>query len=278
MRFTKMHGLGNDFIVIDDRAKALSDFSRLSRTLCDRRTGIGGDGVILVQNSACAIAQMRIFNSDGSEAEMCGNGIRCFAKYVYDSKIVQAEVFSVETLAGIMEISLSAENGIAKTVTINMGKPVLEREKIPVTGTGTCLNQTLAVSGREFTYSTILLGVPHTVVFTDHVSEADVLSCGPAIETFPQFPKKTNVNFTQVLDSENIRVRTWERGCGMTLACGTGASSAAVCCALSGLTGRRVNAHLALGTLLIDWTEDGAVYMTGPAASVYEGEIDLFQK
>jgi len=280
MRFTKMHGLGNDFIVLDDRQKALSDLNNVSKTLCDRRTGIGADGMILVQDSASYETQMRIFNSDGSKAEMCGNGIRCFAKYVYDTGIVQKEVFSVETLAGTMEISLAAQNGKVQTVTVNMGKPELKRERIPVTGTGTCLNQQLTALGRVFTFSTILLGVPHTVVFTESINEEDVLRYGPIIETLPLFPKKTNVNFTQVFDHENIMVRTWERGCGMTLACGTGTSSAAVCCALSGFTGRKVNAHLALGTLLIDWARDDDVYMTGPAKTVYEGEIDLsrFQK
>lgn len=275
MQFAKMHGLGNDFIVFDDREKTLSDLSNLSKTLCDRRTGIGADGMILVQNSLSDEILMRIFNSDGSEAEMCGNGIRCFAKYVYDHKIVQKDVFKVETLAGTMQISLAADNGKVSTVTVNLGKPELTCEKIPVKGTSTCLNQKLTALGREFTFSTILLGVPHTVVFTDSVTQEDVLRYGPIIETLPLFPKKTNVNFTKVLDRENIAVRTWERGCGMTLACGTGTSSAAVCCALSGFTGRKVNAHLALGALFINWADDDNVYMTGPAATVYKGEIDI---
>ncbi|MCE5236102.1 MAG: diaminopimelate epimerase [Clostridiaceae bacterium] len=275
MRFTKAHGLGNDFILLDDRAQALRELSALAQTLCDRRTGIGGDGVILVEPSGAAAARMRIINSDGSEAEMCGNGIRCFAKYVYDKGIVKKSTFCVETLAGIMEPTLETENGRAKTVTVGMGKPVLEREKIPVEGAGTCLNQKLIALGREFIFSTVLLGVPHTVVFTEELSEADVLKYGPAIETHPLFPRKTNVNFTTVLSGSAIRVRTWERGCGATLACGTGSSSAAVCCALAGFTGRDVTVHLPLGELFIRWAEDDTVFMTGPAAFVYEGEIDL---
>ena len=275
MRFTKAHGLGNDFILLDDRAEALRDPGALARTLCDRRTGIGGDGVILVQPSGAADARMRIINSDGSEAEMCGNGIRCFAKYVYDKGIVKKEALRAETLAGIMELSLETEQGRVKAVTACMGKPVLEREKIPVEGTGACLEQKLTVLGREFTFSTILMGVPHTVVFVSAIDKADVLKYGPAIENHPLFPRKTNVNFTRVLDESTIEVRTWERGCGATLACGTGSAGAAVCCALAGLTGRSVNVRLALGELFIRWAPDDAVYMTGPAAFAYEGEIDL---
>lgn len=275
MRFTKAHGLGNDFIILDDRAVALRELPELARTLCDRRTGIGGDGIILVQPSEAAATRMRIINSDGSEAQMCGNGIRCFAKYVYDKGIVKKNVFRAETLAGIMELTLETENGRVKTVTAGMGKPILERENIPVEGAGTCLQQKLTALGREFTFSAVLLGVPHTVVFTEELSEADLLKYGPAIETHPLFPRKTNVNFTTVLSDRAIRVRTWERGCGATLACGTGSSSAAVCCALAGFTGRDVTVHLPLGELFIRWAKDDTVFMTGPAAFVFEGDIDL---
>lgn len=275
MRFTKAHGLGNDFIVFDDRGEALSGLNELGKRLCDRRTGVGGDGMILVRCSKTADTRMVIINSDGSEAEMCGNGIRCFAKYVYDKGIVPHSRFYVETLAGIMDVALTAESGVAKTVTVGMGKPELNRENIPVTGSGDCLLQKISVLDREFTFSTILLGVPHTVVFVDDLDATDILKYGPIIETHPMFPRKTNVNFTQVLDEKTIRVRTWERGCGATLACGTGSSSAAVCSALAGLTGKAVEVQLALGSLFIEWAKDGTVFMTGPAQFVFEGEIDF---
>lgn len=274
MRFTKAHGLGNDFVVFDDRGEALSGLNELSKKLCDRRTGVGGDGMILVRGSEIADTRMVIFNSDGSEAEMCGNGIRCFAKYVYDKGIVPLNRFSVETLAGIMDVSLTVENGAAKTVTVGMGKPEFARQNIPVTGTGDCLLQKIRVLDREFTFSTILLGVPHTVVFVEDLDATDILKYGPIIETHPLFPRKTNVNFTQVLDQKTIRVRTWERGCGATLACGTGSSSAAVCSAVAGFTGKTVEVQLALGSLSIEWANDGTVFMRGPAQFVFEGELD----
>lgn len=280
MRFTKAHGLGNDFILLDDRAKTLCGLDALARALCDRHTGIGGDGVILFQNSAAADVRMVLFNSDGSEARMCGNGIRCFAKYIYDHRILKKESFTVETLAGVMEVTLEAERGRAKTVAVNMGRPVFEREKIPVAGTGEYLLETLEAGGRAFLASALLMGVPHAVVFVDRLDEAEVMRFGPLLENHPLFLQKANVDFVQVIDRQNIKLRTWERGCGATLACGTGAAASAVCAARAGFTESTVNAHLVLGSLLIEHAADGGVRMKGPAELVYEGEVNLsrFQK
>ena len=271
MHFTKLHGLGNDFVTFDNRNGAIAEEKKnaLAARLCHRRTGIGGDGMILVENSETCDTRMRIFNSDGSEAEMCGNGVRCFAKYVYDNGIVKKERFSVETLAGPMIADLTVENGLCTHVRVNMGKPFFNRAEIPVVGEGECQLQTLKALDRTFTFSTILLGVPHTVVFVDDVLGFDWQKYGAEIERMP------NVNFAQVLDENNVLVRTFERGCGPTLACGTGSSSVAVCCARAGKTGRRVTIHLELGTLTIEWAESGEVFMTGPAALAFSGEVAI---
>ncbi len=278
MQFQKLHGLGNDFAIFDNRDGAIREEikNELSLRLCNRRTGIGGDGVILVENSESCDICMRIFNSDGSEAEMCGNGVRCFIKYVYDNGIVKRESFSVETLAGPMLAELTVKDGVCTHVRVNMGKPFFDRKDIPVVGEGECQLQEMTVLDRTFTYSTILLGVPHTVVFVDDVLGFEWEKYGEIIERNTDlFPRKTNVNFAQVLDGENVLVRTYERGCGPTLACGTGSSSVAVCCAKAGKTGRKVNIHLELGCLNIEWAEDGNVFMTGPATYAYCGDVEI---
>ncbi len=275
MIFTKAHGLGNDFVITDDREEKLQGLSALAKRLCHRRTGIGADGLILVRESQTCDTRMVIFNSDGSEAEMCGNGVRCFAKYVYDKGIVKTDSFSVETLAGPMVIDLTVENGLAAAARVDMGVPEFRRECIPMTGQGECRLEKLTALDREFTYSTILLGVPHTVVFVEEMpSYEDLCRYGAFIETMPLFPRKTNVNFTRVMDRETVEVRTWERGCGATYACGTGSSSAAVCAHLAGFTGKHVKVCLELGALDILYGENGHVFMTGPAAFAFEGEVD----
>ena len=278
MHFQKLHGLGNDFPIFDNRDGAIAHEkkSALTLRLCHRRTGIGGDGVIFVENSESCDIRMSIFNSDGSEAEMCGNGVRCFAKYVYDNNIVRKEHMTIETLAGPMIADLVVENGVATKATINMGNPYFNRKDIPVVGEGECQLETIKVLDKTFTFSTILLGVPHTVVFVDDVLGMDWQKYGKVMECMTElFPRKTNVNFAQVLDEGNVLVRTYERGAGPTLACGTGSSSVAVCCAKAGKTGRKVNIHLELGKLEIEWKEDGNVFMTGPAALAYEGEVNV---
>lgn len=272
MKFTKMHGLGNDFLVIDARGMHGVDFNALAPQLCDRHTGVGADGLLLVQNSDTADVCMRIVNSDGSEAEMCGNGIRCFAKYVYEQGVVKKTAFSVETLAGVMRPALLIEDGAVTGVRVDMGRPFLNCEEIPVEGTGRCIDRELTVNGQALRFTSVLVGVPHTMIFVNDLTKADIAGLGSAVERAPVFPRRTNVNFVEVVDDHTVRSRTWERGCGRTLACGTGACSTAVACALTGRTGRSVDVQIELGTLHIDWAANDHVYMTGPAEVAFTGE------
>jgi len=270
--FTKMHGLGNDFIVIDCRDKALSDqlsdISDLSKRLCHRRFGIGADQVLLLYPSPIADFKMVIFNADGSEVEMCGNGIRCFAKYIWDRKLSDKEVLFVETAAGIIKPERAGQ-----MVKVDMGEPVLEGRLIPVNIDGRVIDFPLKIEDKEFKITAVSMGNPHAVIFVEDVAGFDVKRYGPRIENHELFPRRINVEFIQVLDTERIRMRVWERGAGETMACGTGASAAGVAASLNGVAGRRVNVLLAGGELLIEWKEDNHVYMTGPAVEVFEGSI-----
>jgi diaminopimelate epimerase len=275
MKFQKMHGLGNDFILMDEIDPSRFDLEELAINLCDRHQGIGADGIILILPSEVADVKMRIINSDGSEANMCGNGIRCFAKYVYDNQINTARSFTIETGAGIMVPELITENGKVQSVKVNMGSPNLERSAIPMAGAfGTVINERLTIAGKEFHITSMLMGVPHTVVFVDHLNDTDIVTLGRQIEKNPVFPKGTNVNFVEVINDREIRLRTWERGAGSTLACGTGSCASAVASCLNGKTGKIVTVHLTLGDLLIEWI-DGTVYMTGSANHVFTGEVTL---
>ena len=274
MDFVKMHGLGNDFVFIEDKTGQDKDYTVLARAMCNRHTGIGADGLIVIVDSRVADVRMRIINSDGSEAEMCGNGIRCFAKYVYDSGIIEKKQFTVETPAGIMEpeITVGADNK-AELITINMGRPLFNRSEIPMEGTdGRVLNEDLCVDGENWKITSLLMGVPHTVTYVDDVDSVDIEKIGPLFEKHEAFPKHTNINFAQQMDDRTVKVRTWERGAGATLACGTGSCSVAVASFLNGRTGREVDIQLPLGTLHIEYREeDGNVYMTGPAAVSFTG-------
>lgn len=274
MDFVKMHGLGNDFVFIEDKTGQDKDYTALARAMCNRHTGIGADGLIVIVDSRVADVRMRIINSDGSEAEMCGNGIRCFAKYVYDSGIIEKKRFTVETPAGIMEpeITVGADNK-AKLITINMGRPSFNRSEIPMEGAdGRVLNEDLCVDGENWKITSLLMGVPHTVTYVDDVDTVDIEKIGPLFEKHEAFPKHTNINFAQQMDGRTVKVRTWERGAGATLACGTGSCSVAVASFLNGRTGREVDIQLPLGTLHIEYREeDGNVYMTGPAAVSFTG-------
>lgn len=274
MDFVKMHGLGNDFVFIEDKTGQDKDYTALARAMCNRHTGIGADGLIVIVDSRVADVRMRIINSDGSEAEMCGNGIRCFAKYVYDSGIIEKKQFTVETPAGIMEpeITVGADNK-AELITINMGRPSFNRSEIPMEGTdGRVLNEDLCVDGENWKITSLLMGVPHTVTYVDDVDSVDIEKIGPLFEKHEAFPKHTNINFAQPMDDRTVKVRTWERGAGATLACGTGSCSVAVASFLNGRTGREVDIQLPLGTLHIEYREeDGNVYMTGPAAVSFTG-------
>ena len=274
MDFVKMHGLGNDFVFIEDKTGQDKDYTALTRAMCNRHTGIGADGLIVIVDSRVADVRMRIINSDGSEAEMCGNGIRCFAKYVYDSGIIEKKRFTVETPAGIMEpeITVGADNK-AELITINMGRPSFNRSEIPMEGAdGRVLNEDLCVDGENWKITSLLMGVPHTVTYVDDVDTVDIEKIGPLFEKHEAFPKHTNINFAQQMDDRTVKVRTWERGAGATLACGTGSCSVAVASFLNGRTGREVDIQLPLGTLHIEYREeDGNVYMTGPAAVSFTG-------
>lgn len=275
MKLTKMHGLGNDFIVFFDEGATTLDVTTMARRLCDRHTGIGADGLVIVMPSEVADVRMRIINSDGSEAEMCGNGIRCFAKYAYDRKIIEKETFTVETLAGIMEPTIIAEQGVAQLVKVKMGQPIFKASHIPMNVEfEKVLSHTIDVEGVSYEVSSVLLGVPHTEVFVDDVTTVPLTVLGPKIEKHPLFPKGTNVNFVQVVNDTTIKVRTWERGAGDTLACGTGSCASAVMAHEKGFTGRSVDVELYLGTLRIDYEADGTVYMTGPATEVFSLELE----
>ena len=274
LRFTKMHGLGNDFVLIDCRDKTVSDelsaINDVSKRLCHRRFGIGADQLLLLYPSNIADFKMLIFNADGSEVEMCGNGIRCFAKYIWDRKLSDKEVLSVETAAGIIRPEKRGQ-----MVKVDMGEPVLEGRLIPVNLDGMVKDFPLIIEDKEFKITAVSMGNPHAVIFVEDVDVFDVKRYGPRIENQGLFPRRINVEFIQVLDSERIRMRVWERGAGETMACGTGASAAGVAASLKGYTGRRVNVMLTGGELLIEWNEDNHVYMTGPAVEVFEGSIEL---
>jgi diaminopimelate epimerase len=272
MEFTKMHGLGNDFLVVEDDGTG-RDWNAMAAKLCARRLSVGGDGILVVLPSKKADIRMRIVNADGSEAEMCGNGIRCFAKYVYERGIVTKPDMTVETLAGIIRPKLIIEDGKVADVCVDMGQPLFDRADVPMKGDGSAFDVDIEAAGRTVRISSMLMGVPHTMVLTDDIDALDATVLGPAIERHDIFPRKSNVNFVQVLDSENIRVLTWERGAGLTLACGTGSCASAVMTYKKGLTGPKVVVHLSVGRLIIECLEDGRVLMTGPAEEVYNARL-----
>ena len=272
MRFYKVHGLGNDFVLFDGRDAEGVDWLALTKKVCDRHTGVGADGTLILLNSAIADVRMRIINADGSEAEMCGNGIRAFSRFCFENGVVRGTEFTVETGAGVMKPRIILKNGRVDGVRVDMGEPLLEAKDVPVTVEGRAVGMLLTEEDRTFSFTSVRVGVPHTIVFVDPLNEADVPKYGPLIEHDPLFPERTNVDFVEVLSNERVKMRTWERGCGCTLACGTGACSAAVACVLNGKTLRNVAVEIALGTLKIEWSEtDNHVYMTGPAEIVFSG-------
>jgi len=268
--FTKMHGLGNDFILIDSRRMKLEDLPRLSQRLCHRRFGIGADQVLLLYNSEKADFMMRIFNADGSQVEMCGNGIRCFAKFVWDRRLSDKDVLAVETPAGIIRPEKSGDG-----IRVDMGEPMFEGRRIPAKMNGIIRDFPLIIADKEFTITCVSMGNPHAVTVVDDVDHLDVKKYGPLIENYELFPNRINVEFIQVIDPGKMKMRVWERGAGETMACGTGASAAAVAANLNGLTGRMVTVMVLGGELAIEWNEDNHVYMTGPAAEVFTGEINV---
>ena len=281
LSFTKMEGLGNDFIMLDDRdgvvLKKIS-YPMLAQRLCSRRFGIGGDGIIIILNSKTADIGFKIFNPDGSEPEMCGNGMRCFAQLVFERKIVTEQRFTVETLAGeiVPEIQLSDANQV-EAVCVDMGEPILKPDLIPFKCKGKrAVNEKIQVNGREVSLTAVSMGNPHAVIFVDDVEVIDLEGLGRAIEIHPSFPAKTNVEFVQVINDQELKMRVWERGAGETLACGTGASAALVAAALNGLTGSSALVHLAGGDLSIHWDQtNNHIFKTGPATLVFTGTIEI---
>ncbi len=275
IKFTKMQGLGNDYVYIDAINQNIDNESSLAKFVSNRHFGVGSDGLILICKSKVADFKMRMFNSDGSEAEMCGNGIRCVAKFVYDKKFTNKTTITIETLAGIKQLKLNTKDGKVETVRVDMGEPILEPEKIPVNSKEKPVkNLKLKAEDKEFKFTCVSMGNPHAITFVENVKEFDVEKYGKILEIEPIFPKKTNVEFIQIVDKEHIKMRVWERGAGETLACGTGASASVVACVLNNLTNRKALVELLGGNLEIEWDErDNHVYMTGPAVTVYEGEL-----
>jgi diaminopimelate epimerase len=301
MHFTKMHGLGNDFILIDCRkiTSGIREAGTVAKHLCHRRFGIGADQLLILYPSRIADFKMRIFNADGSEVEMCGNGIRCLAKYIWDKKISRKKILKIETLAGIMKPEKAG-----KMVKVDMGEPIFEPEKIPIKinpkskilasasrlrrqnpkvkisnlnsqFSNLVIDYPLKIKDKEFKITCVSMGNPHAVVVVKGVSDFPVAYYGPLIENHPIFPKRTNVEFIEVLNPSEITMHVWERGAGETMACGTGASAVAVASHVKGLTGRTVTIHLLGGDLSIEWAHDNHIYMTGPAEKVFEGTIEV---
>ena len=275
LNFTKMQGLGNDYVYIDATKANIENPSVLAKYISDRHFGVGSDGLILICPSDKADFRMRMFNSDGSEAEMCGNGIRCVGKFVYDKKLTDRTLVTIETKAGIKVLKLNVKDEEVDTVRVDMGTPILESEKIPViTDEKIAQNLRLNALDKSFDFTCVSMGNPHAVTVVDNVSDFDVKKYGSILEVNEAFPNKTNVEFVEIKDPENIKMRVWERGTGETLACGTGACASVVACNLNGLTKRSVNVELLGGNLNIELGGDNHVYMTGPAVTVFEGELN----
>ena len=275
IKFTKMHGLGNDYVYMDAIHQHIEKESSLAQFVSNRHFGIGSDGLILICKSDVADFKMRMFNADGSEAEMCGNGIRCVGKFVYDKGLTNKTQVTIETLAGIKILQLNVENGKVKTVKVDMGEPILEPKKIPVISEEKPVrNLELKAEDKKFKFTCVSMGNPHAITIVDNTKEFDVERYGKQLEIDKAFPNKTNVEFIEIVDKNHIKMRVWERGSGETLACGTGACASVVACVLNKLTENIVNVELLGGTLEIEWNrEDNHVYMTGPAVTVFEGEL-----
>ncbi len=302
MKFTKMQGLGNDYVYVNCLEEQLENPSEMAKLVSDRHFGIGSDGLILIRPSDAADFEMEMYNADGSRGEMCGNGIRCVAKYVYDYGLTDKTSISVETLGGIKYLELTVEDGMVSLVRVDMGRPKLEAAEVPIlceavteecvvdedsvlgggyaediVKIGDCrkvINEPIVVDGMEYRITGVSMGNPHAVVFLEDVEGLEIEKIGPKFENHERFPKRINTEFVRVIDRETIEMRVWERGSGETLACGTGACAAAVASILNGLAERKVTVKLRGGDLLVEWEEEtGKVYMTGPAVTVFEGEL-----
>lgn len=277
MKFTKMEGLGNDYIYVNGFAEQVAQPSVLAKKISDRHFGVGSDGLVLILPSDTADFTMRMFNSDGSESEMCGNAIRCVGKYVYDHKMTDKTRVTIETLAGIKILELFVREGQVETVKVDMGEPILVPASIPVEHNGDrYINQPVDVDGKLFHFTAVSMGNPHAVTYVDQVESFPVHGVGPKVENHPLFPRRTNTEFVEIIDRNTLKMRVWERGAGETLACGTGACAVLVATVLNGLCERKAVIKLLGGDLFIEWDENtNRVYMTGPAVKVFDGEYSL---
>jgi diaminopimelate epimerase len=275
LRFVKMHGIGNDYVYVDCFAQTVADPAALARRVSPRRTAIGADGLILICPSESADCRMEMYNADGSRGEMCGNGIRCVGKYVYEHGIAPLEGLRVETDAGVKLLLLHPRAGRVDAVTVDMGEPVLDGQRIPVATEGMVVDMPLAVDGHTYRVTCVSMGNPHCVVFVAELDGLALAEIGPCFEHHPFFPNRVNTEFVQVLGPAEIRLRVWERGSGETAACGTGACAAVVAAVLNGKNDRRTTVHLAGGDLGIEWRSDNHVLMTGPAEESFTGEIEV---
>lgn len=277
MKFTKMHGIGNDYVYVNCITEAIKNPGEVAKKVSDRHFGVGSDGLILIKPSSKADFFMEMYNADGTQGEMCGNGIRCVAKYVYDNKLTDKEQITIETLSGIKYLDLYIKDGKMEAAKVNMGSPILKPEHIPVLYKGeSCVAQPIVVKDEPYQVTCISMGNPHAVIFMDDVAGLRIEEIGPYFETHEKFPNRINTEFIHVLNDKTIEMRVWERGAGETLACGTGACAAVVACVLNGLTKDCVTVRLLKGELQIQWNQsENIVYMTGPAETVFDGEIQI---
>lgn len=279
IKFTKMHGLGNDYVYIDVTSKSgqeIKNVSDFAKFVSDRHFGIGSDGLILICDSDIADFKMRMFNYDGSEAEMCGNGIRCVGKFVYDKGLTDKQEVTIETLAGIKTLQFNIKNGKVCTVRVDMGEPILIPEEIPVISEEKIVKDlNLKALDREFKFTCVSMGNPHAITIVDNVKDFDIEKYGPILECDKHFPRRANIEFIELVDRNTIKMRVWERGAGETLACGTGACASVVACNLNNYIEKQATVELLGGNLNIEWNEDNHVYMTGPAVTVFEGTIEF---
>lgn len=273
--FSKWHGLGNDFVIVNGFTEKIDNYNDMAVKVCDRHFGVGADGLVLILPSDVADFRMRIFNSDGSEAEMCGNVTRCVARYVYENGLTTKTRITIETKAGLIKPELIFKNGSIDTVRVDMGEPRLKRREIPMTGIPDeqAVGTPLEVANQSFDITCVSMGNPHCITFVDDISAIDLPGLGPQIEKHSLFPQKTNVEFVQVIDRQNLRMRVWERGAGITMACGTGACATLVAAVLNNKTDRKATIHLDGGDLFIEWSADNHVYMSGPATEVFRGSF-----
>lgn len=275
MKFTKMHGCGNDYVYVNGFVEKIEDKPAFVRMVSDRHFGVGGDGAIFINPSKEADFEMEMYNADGTRAEMCGNGIRCVGKYVYDKGLTNKTRISIVSFGKVKYLDLNVENGAVSTVRVNMGAPILTAKEVPVISSmEQSVDEPVVVNGKEYRMTCVSMGNPHAVVFMDHVADLDIAAMGPFFENHEVFPNRTNTEFVEVVDRNHVNMRVWERGTGETLACGTGCCATVVACVLNGLTENKVTVKVLGGEIEIEWDrEENLVYMTGPAATVFEGEI-----